>query len=270
MCKLTIGMPSYNNFAEVFFTVESLKLHHDLKDAEIIVIDNFGCPDIEKFAKKAEIRYEKYTDITGVSAAKNRIFEIAKGEHVLCMDSHILLKQGCLDNLPEDDNFYQGPLIHSDCKLYNLEWLPVWRGNMFGIWDQSVKELPKEDKTILAMGAGFFYCRRDTWLGFNKHFRGFGGESGYIQEKYRQSGRKVICNMNMIWLHMFNRKPPYPLNIKDRIINYILGFWELKLDLMQIKHYFGDQLFNECLTIARQRDPSIICRTETIKNETSI
>ena len=50
-CKLTIGMPSYNNAAEVWATVQALKIYHDLKDMEILVIDNFGDPAIEKFAK---------------------------------------------------------------------------------------------------------------------------------------------------------------------------------------------------------------------------
>jgi hypothetical protein len=68
--KLTIGMPSYKNFEEVFFTVQSLRLHHDLKDTEIVVVDNFGDTHLEKFARGSGVRYEKFIDTTGVSAAK--------------------------------------------------------------------------------------------------------------------------------------------------------------------------------------------------------
>jgi glycosyltransferase involved in cell wall biosynthesis len=240
-------MPCYKNFAEVFFTVQSLKLHHKLKDTEIVVVDNSADPDIEKFSRSARIRYEKYTDITGVSAAKNRVFDIAKGEYVLCMDSHILLAPGALENLPETDNFIQGPLVHASCLNYTYEWLPQWRGQMWGIWGKNVIELPKEPLEIWAMGAGFFMCRRDTWLGFNKNFRGFGGETGYIQEKYRQAGKKVICQPSLIWMHMFERKIPYPLKLIDRVINYIFGFRELNLDTKPILDNFGEELFKKAI-----------------------
>jgi glycosyltransferase involved in cell wall biosynthesis len=245
--KLTIGMPSYKNFEEVFFTVQSLKMHHDLKDTEIVVIDNFGDTHLEKFARGSGIRYEKFIDITGVSAAKNKVFEVAKGEYVLCMDSHILLAQDALKDLPEGDNFIQGPLVHGSCRTYTCEWLPVWRGNMWGIWGKNMlkKDIPKDPFEIWAMGAGFFLCRRDTWLGFNSRFKGFGGETGYIQEKYRKSGRKVICHPPLIWMHMFDRKIPYPLKMVDRVRNYILGFEEIGLDTNQIKDHFGQQLFDE-------------------------
>jgi len=246
MPKWTIGMPSYNNFAEVFFTVQSLRMHHDLKDAEIVIVDNFGDNALAKWVKnngKGVVRYERFKDIQGVSIAKNRVFEIATGEFVLCMDSHILIKQGALDVELEGDNFYQGPLMYSNCKSYSLSWDNVWRAHMWGIWSKAVTELPSEPVEIWAMGAGFFACRRDSWLEFNPGFRGFGGESGYIQEKYRKAGRKVYCHPKMVWSHLFHcegTKIPYPLKTADRIKNYLLGFRELGLDTAPIYKEFGD------------------------------
>jgi hypothetical protein len=46
---------------------------------------------------------------------------------------------------------------------------------------------------IPAQGMGVFACRKNNWLGFNPKFRGFGGEEGYIHEKYRKNGKQVIC-----------------------------------------------------------------------------
>ena len=40
--KLTIGMPSYDNYQEVWFTVQALRMYQDLEDCEILVIDNYG------------------------------------------------------------------------------------------------------------------------------------------------------------------------------------------------------------------------------------
>lgn len=244
MMKWTIGMPSYNNYVEVFFTVQALRLYHDLKDCEIVVIDNFGDDNLCNFIKKngcGIVRYDRYTDITGVSAAKNRIFEIAKGEFVLCIDSHILIKPGFTDIEIKNNDFHQGALLSSGGKNYACEWLPEWRSNMWGIWAPMRTELPSNPWEIWAQGAGFFACRKDSWLGFNKNFRGFGGETGYIQEKYRKAGNKVWCNPKMIWQHLFNNdrgKCPYKLDIKDRIRNYVYGFEELGLDTKPIYEHF--------------------------------
>jgi len=242
--KWTIGMPSYNNFTEVFFTVQALREYHGLKDYEIVVVDNFGDANLQKFIKNngaGVVRYEKYTEIQGVSAAKNKIFEVAKGEFVLCIDSHILVRKGALDVEIPNDDLYQGPLLTASRRQYLLEWLPQWRGHMWGIWAPAVNELPKEPKEIWAMGAGFFACRRTSWLKFNPGFRGFGGETGYIQEKYRQAGRKVWCHPKMVWQHLFHdegTKIPYPIKTKDRIDNYIMGFKELGLNTDPIYEHF--------------------------------
>jgi glycosyltransferase involved in cell wall biosynthesis len=284
----SIGMPSYNNFTEVYFTVQSLRLHHNLKNCEIIVVDNYGDPVLENFCKakgglnnwedfKKEypaetlqnfnrlirkehqgesnsviVRYEKYNKIRGVSVAKNRIFEIAKGEFVMCMDSHILIQQGAFDTIPSADDFVQGPCLFNDMKVYKCEWLPQWRRNMWGIWGESLNVLPDKIFEIWAMGAGFFCCRRELWLGFNPAFRGFGGETGYIQEKYRQAGRKVLCDPTKVWVHLFSntgRTVNYNLQMSRRVANYILGFRELGLDLKQIEDHFGEHLYKEALQL---------------------
>jgi len=248
--KWTIGMPCFNNDVEVWFTVQALRLYHDLTDCEIVVIDNYGSDQLMKFVQKNggdTVRYYRETDVTGVSHAKNKVFEHARGEYVLIMDSHILIKPGALDHTPPGDDMIQGPLIQSSLKKYWCEWLPTWRKRMWGIWGKalSFEEIPKEPFEIWAMGAGFFAVRRDSWLGFNKNFRGFGAETGYIQEKYRQAGRKVWCYPNMIWMHMFyhqGRQIPYPLKIQDRVRNYIYAFEELGFELTDLYKEFGEPL----------------------------
>jgi len=245
--KWSIVMPSYDNFTEVYFTVQALRMYHNLKDCEIIVVDNQGNDSLANYIKKngsTVVRYDRYTEITGVSAAKNRAIDIAKGEFILCIDSHILVKPGTLDVEIIGDDLYQGPLLHSVGTKYACEWLPQWRARMWGIWAPAVSVLPEEKWEIWAQGAGFFACRRSSWLGFNPGFRGFGGETGYIQEKYRKAGRKVWCHPKMVWQHLFynegRNKIPYPMISADRIKNYLLGFKELGLDTTPIYEHFGE------------------------------
>lgn len=243
--KWTIGMPSYNNFTEVYFTIQALRMYHNLVNCEIVIIDNYGDDCLKEFCQKSGnniVRYYRETEVTGVSYAKNKIFDHARGEYVLVIDSHILIQPGTLDHVPPNDDMIQGPLLCADNVSYLCEWKKVWRSKMWGIWSEKVYELPKKPWEIWATGAGFFAVKKSSWLGFNDKFRGFGGESGYIQEKYRKAGRKVWCYPNMIWMHLFynqGRKIPFPLNMRDRIRNYLIGFHELELDTVDIYKEFG-------------------------------
>jgi hypothetical protein len=96
---------------------------------------------------------------------------------------------------------------------------------------------------IPAQGLGLFTCRKEAWLGFNEHFRAFGGEEGYIHEKYRKHGHKTMCLPFLVWNHRFARPNGvrYTLTQEDKIRNYVLGFLELGRDLEEIRSHFASQ-----------------------------
>jgi glycosyltransferase involved in cell wall biosynthesis len=243
--RLTIGMPAYKNFTEVWFTVQSLRLYQDLTDCEILIVDNFGDKDLENFAKNdgnGIVRYEKFTNIVGTSEVRNKVFDFAKGEMVLCMDSHVMLKPGALKNIPVTDNLIHGPLLYDNTKGYTCEWKPIWRDHMWGIWGDYLNKLPEQPFEIWGAGLGIFLAKKNSWLRFNENFRGFGGEEGYIHEKYRKAGRKVMCYPNLVWMHLFKKPIPYPLNMIDRVRNYIIGFEELGLDTKPIQTQFDAKM----------------------------
>jgi hypothetical protein len=68
-------------------------------------------------------------------------------------------------------------------------------------------------------GLGVFSCRKAAWLGFNPAFRGFGGEEGYIHEKFRQAGARTLCLPFLRWGHRFGRPAgvPYPVLLNDKV-----------------------------------------------------
>jgi hypothetical protein len=93
-------------------------------------------------------------------------------------------------------------------------------------------------------GLGAFSCRKSAWPGFNPAFRGFGGEEGYIHEKFRRAGGRCLCLPWFRWMHRFGRPRgvPYPLTIEDKLRNYVLGHAELGLDLGPVLGHFTEHL----------------------------
>lgn len=98
----------------------------------------------------------------------------------------------------------------------------------------------EEPFEIPGQGLGLFSCRREAWLGFNEHFRQFGGEEMYIHEKFRQSGRKCINLPFLLWNHDFWKAPgtSYALTNWGKIRNYVLGHNELGLPIDRVHKHF--------------------------------
>ena len=245
--KLTVGMAVYNDFPGVFFSVEALRLYHDLSDTEILVVDNAGdkrLKDWMDYWLKDLGRYVLAKEITGTSYPRDRVFREARGEYVICIDSHVLLAPGALDKLWQGNDLIHGPMLNDDMRTCILKMRPEWRAQMWGVWDDVIPVglIPKEPFEIEMHGLGLFGCRKDAWLGFNPGFRGFGGEEGYIHEKYRAAGRKVLCLPWMKWVHRFGRSGNYSLDMGDRVRNYLLGFKELGKDPKPIYDHFGYQM----------------------------
>jgi len=133
--------------------------------------------------------------------------------------------------------------------------------NTEGPWMASGIDFPRHEDALLAkgfvpaantespfevpaQGLGIFSSRKDHWLGFNPHFRHFGGEECYIHEKYRQAGRKTLCLPWLKWNHRFGRPegPKYPITVAGKLRNYILGFTELGLSLDPVRQHFVDEI----------------------------
>ncbi len=254
MVALTIGMATYDDFDGVYFTIQALRLYQDLDDTELLVVDNFGCDATRDFLKSwTKARYVLATEAVGTAAAKNRVFAEAKGKAVLCCDSHIFFAPGVIARLkayhhdhPKTNDLLQGPLLFDDLQNLASHFAPEWRDQMFGIWgsDPRASNLNGKPFEIPMQGMGVFSCRRKAWPGFNPAFRGFGGEEGYIHEKFRQSGGRTLCLPWLRWAHRFSRPKgvPYPLSIDDKLRNYLIGHGELGLDAKPALKHFAEFL----------------------------
>jgi glycosyltransferase involved in cell wall biosynthesis len=261
-------MATFRDFDGVYFTVQALRLYQDIRDVEILVVDNYGCTATRDFVEGgAAARYVFAPRPVGTSAPRDLVFREARGEAVLCLDSHVLLAPGVLGRLkrfyrahPDCHDLLQGPLVDDDLQSLASHCEPVWQTNFWGRWalDPRAEAEPAEEPFDIPMqGLGLFSCRKAAWPGFHRGFRGFGGEEGYIHEKFRRLGRRCLCLPWLRWVHRFPRPAgvPYPIRIIDRITNYLIGHREVGLDDAPVlKHFRTTTGENEIRQALRNAD----------------
>ena len=252
---LTIGMATYDDYDGVYFTIQSIRFHHpEIQDKiSFILIDNHPDSPVGSALKNLQhtipdYRYIPFRDYNS-TAVRDLIFREADTEYVLCIDSHILIQSGAitrlidyLDNKPDCMDLLQGVLVADDMKHHYSRFQAKWFEGMLGNWgvDQQAADAAAAPFEIPMQGLGLFACRKKAWPGFNPRFRGFGGEEGYIHEKFRQQGRKTYCLPFLRWLHRFGRPygTKYPNLWHNRIRNYYIGFEELGMDPSPVESHF--------------------------------
>lgn len=257
--SLTVGMAVYDDYDGVYFTVQSIRLHHPevADEIEFVVVDNHPsgpcAADLQALEKQApNYRYIAY-DLMQGTAVREVIFREASAPFVLCVDCHVLFVPGSLRKLldyfhahPETPDLLQGPLLYDDLRTLSTHMDPVWRAGMFGIWgsDPRATDPAAPPFDIELQGLGVFGCRKSAWPGFNPRLRGFGGEEGYIHEKFRRAGGRTLCLPFLRWMHRFGRPMgvPYRNTWEDRIRNYMIVADELGLDPTPALDHFRTHL----------------------------
>lgn len=366
MVSLSIGMATYDDYHGCYFTLKALRLYHQF-DGELIVVDNNPSSRhgsmLKDLCMKLDVKYVPFSDVEGTTQSRNKVFEVATSNFVMCIDSHVLLIPNAVKLTKEyltlfskSNDLYAGPML-LDGGWHYTQFDLRWRGQMWGVWGTAwitsegnlftVQEAPGgaagfyeldskmspanfpelkfqipfaghqtyllergikpaaaretnlfygiayesegqvlttqskdyrelevysnikqrfkrieckygfeslDDLTtgqlpfeIPAQGLGLFLCRKEAWLGFNSKFRAFGGEEGYIHEKFRKHGHKTYLLPWLGWEHRFGRPDgiPYKISMEDKVRNYVLGFTELGLDLAPIKEHFMSEGMSE-------------------------
>jgi hypothetical protein len=199
--SLTIGMATFDDFHGVYFSVQALRMYHP---------------------------------------------EIMNETEILIIDNNPSGVHGkecrSLSNHSPNIKYYAEPSPVSTAirnKIFERA-----KGDFVVSMDCHILFEPGSLKKLLEIpmqGLGIFSCRKEAWLGFNAMFRGFGGEEGYIHEKFRQNGRKCWCLPFLRWVHRFGRPDgvKYPLTIDNKLRNYFIGHHELGLDVAPVIDHFS-------------------------------
>jgi len=261
MKKLTIGSAVYDDFDGIYFSYQSLRLNNldILDDLDLIVVDNNPYSDqgqaTKVFCKHTNhIRYIPYNDKSGTSV-RNEIFKNSEAEFCMSMDAHVLFEPNTIKDLIEfcsenknSKDLYHGPMFHDQIVNQGLSscMKPEWNNQLYGAWDNDPRgdDISHPPFEIDMHGLGVFLTKTDSWLGFNEHFKGFGGEEGYIHTKYKMAKRKIWCLPFLRWLHRFNRPSgvPYNLYLHDKIKNYLISYRELGLCHKEMCDHFNSEI----------------------------
>lgn len=148
----------------------------------------------------------------------------------------------------------------------------LWSEGMWGQWGTDPRVQAHAAFQIGSMGMGCFAVTGETWQGFHPDMRGFGGEEGYMQAKYRKAGKRVWCVSGFRWWHRFAKAEgsPHVVRQHDKYRNYLLGFREVGLDETALKRHFRLWLTeDECRNIEDGKyDPTKIQFTQAAPAQT--
>lgn len=162
---LTIGMACHSDFYGVDMTVQALRLYHAeaMPQCEIVIVDNspqsphaqeirglagwcYGrtpeaCARTGETPSLGGFQYLAMPEPVGTAAPRDRIFRAARGEWVLCVDSHVLLWPGSIARLiawtranPGCQDLLSGPLVYDGLDTCSTHFDDVWRSAMWGTW----------------------------------------------------------------------------------------------------------------------------------------
>ena len=121
--KLTIGMATYDDYDGVYFTIQSLRMYHNLKedDVDFIVIDNNPSGKHGKTTKRfvenaVKGKYIPYTE-KNTTAVRNLVFDNSESDYTVCVDPHVLIVRNGISHLinyfeesvENQKNLVQGP-----------------------------------------------------------------------------------------------------------------------------------------------------------------
>ncbi len=247
MPAFTIGMATYDDYDGVYFTLQAIRLFHPeiAAEAEFLVLDNHPDGPCAGDLKALEnwipgYRYIPCRQPQG-TAVRDVLFREAAAEFVLCVDCHVMFVPGSLRQLfdyflahPDTPDLLQGPLVYDDLRTFSTHMDRTWSAGMYGVWgsDARATDPTAPPFEIGLQGLGVFACRKSAWPGLNPRLRGFGGEEGYVHEKFRRAGGRVLCLPFLRWIHRFGRPMgvPYANTWEDRIRNYLIVAHELGQD----------------------------------------
>ena len=163
---LTIAMATYDDFDGVFFSIQALRMYHDIcntESVEYIVLDTNPSGEhgkaVENYLKSLQGKGKYIPKTSGQISSFNKYETVdhASGKYILIIDCHVLLQQNAIESLllyyhknKNCKNLVQGPLLYDDLENVSTHFDPRWSGDMYGVWAISTKSArPTHERMLL-------------------------------------------------------------------------------------------------------------------------
>lgn len=231
--------------AHLWFTLQSLAFEH-LEGVEILVVDNTEKMDdeISRITSSfgAPVKYISAPAIQSPYHPRNIGAAAAKGEWLLFLDAHVLLRPGAINAIfgmslaprfQGEQCYPPMSMIHFPVGFRNQKtWYGHYRltldEDFWGKWGPTaVLGGPTSRigttpiRKIGASGIWSFLTRKKDWEavgGFNQNFSGYGGGEVYIHLKYWRMGGQVLLDP-AIWGVHYSAPRGYTAAWNERIRN---------------------------------------------------
>lgn len=252
MPALTIGVIHHGRLKSLAATIKALRRDHDLSDTELLVMDTKPSKKTRKWVKRQRgVRYAA-NDRGQKSSALDALFELANGDVVLVLQDPVRLRHGALRALrahferhPESRELVHGPLM-SGKRVLATHSNPYWRRNTWGSRSRDMRGrlTDGEPFSIPMQESGVFSCKRSAWPGMAPRWRGYGGEAGFMQGRFRREGAQVVCLPGLRWERITPVKPVFPRSrAATKVLrNHLAGAADLDLDTHYITLRHRDHL----------------------------
>lgn len=157
--RLSVAIAHYDDLDGAYFTIQDIRKElvfngrRDLlQQIEFVICENN--PDsnharelknfaVQNLATEKSLNYTIQRENKGTALAKDAAISSANGDFVLMLDSHVLLCPTVrtieslfkfMDQNPETNNLYSGPLIYDNCKSVSTHFRDTWSSGMWGSW----------------------------------------------------------------------------------------------------------------------------------------
>lgn len=259
MSKISVVIPTYNRYANLYLAVWALKCQTN-QDFELIIADDGGLDataDIVRSAVEWEMDAKYYWHADKgyrVSLARNQGTRVSSGSHILYIDSDVILNEHAIEVYYEIINRFP------DCVVSGrYDWLPpmkIGAGDVENKWDDIVNHRLKRLDVDSQGHVGIDPREKVDWLdetptdklsclsgnlliprhafektdGFDENIEDR-GQDGEFTRALKEAGYKNIFSQRVIGYHVSHeRDREWETRSVRRTIRYIHKKYGLKLD----------------------------------------
>lgn len=251
MTTLTIGLVHTGSRKTLAASLRRLR-QLDLRDTELVVIDTTNNRATRAWVKEqGSVRYR--ASAPGASpGAFDLLFAAARGEVVLCLEGAVRLRPGALEHLrayfaehPNSPDVLHGPLVDGK-RVLATHTTPSWSRTHWGkrAVDPRGSLTGNPPFAVPMHEPGVFSCRCAAWPGMPAAWQGYGAEAGYLQERFRRRGARVLCLPGLRWERLAEPEaaPPHSVAVRQTLHNYLVGALDVGLDTRSLVLRFHDHL----------------------------